>query len=276
MHTIEALADPKVRVCSFTLNNELLSLNISKVVEPVMELADVMGVDRNVGNLAVGNSKAVTYYDMSKATEIADTTRDIVRSFKRNDARMCAAVLGKYGERRKNRVQQLLQRVSKRVVDPALKNRQGIIFEDIREIRRLYRKGNGQGRSYRARLNSWLFREIKRQVEYKAAWIGVPVITLSMSETRGTSRVCPRCGERLQSSKQLCRKLWCQRCREMFDRDLVAVLNISRRGRVRFARSEGVGVEAMVQEPDAGPTWPKVILKVDPTKLTQQGQKPKG
>ncbi len=55
----------------------------------------------------------------------------------------------------------------------------------------------------------------------------------------------------------------------MFDRDLVAVLNISRRGRLRFERSQGVGVEAMVQEPDAGRTWPKVILKVDPTKLTR-------
>jgi hypothetical protein len=56
----------------------------------------------------------------------------------------------------------------------------------------------------------------------------------------------------------------------MFDRDLVAVLNISRRGRVRFARSEGVGVEAMMQEPDEGMMMPKVILKVDPTKLTQK------
>jgi transposase len=61
----------------------------------------------------------------------------------------------------------------------------------------------------------------------------------------------------------------------MFDRDLVAVLNISRRGRVRFARSEGVGSEAMVQEPNAGMTMPKVILKVDPTKLPQRGREPK-
>src|SRR5208282_5879617 len=97
-------------------------------------------------------------------------------------------------------------------------------------------------------------------------------ITLSRSETRGTSRVCPRCGERLQSSKQLRRKLWCQKCREMFHRDLVAVLNISRRGRVRFARSEGVGVEAMVQEPSS---VAPVILRVDPTKLTRQAREPK-
>jgi putative transposase len=238
-------------------------------VEPLIQLAGCVGVDRNLNNLAVGNSTAVTYYDMSEASEIAKTTRDIIRSFNRNDSRIRTAIVGKYGERRRNRIRQLLHKVSKQVVDAALKNRQGIVFEDIREIRRLYRRGNGQARGYRARMNDWPFHEVKRQVEYKAAWVGVPVITLSRSETGGTSRLCPRCGERLQSSRELSRKLWCQRCREMFDRDLVAVLNISRRGRVRFARSEGVGVEAMVQEPDAGLGWPKVILKVDPTKPTQ-------
>jgi putative transposase len=202
-------------------------------------------------------------------------TRDIVRSFKRNDRRLRTVIAGKCGERRKNRVQQLLHKVSKQVVDSALQSRQGIVFEDIREIRRLCRKGNGQARGHRALMNAWPFHEIKRQIEYKAAWAGLPVITLSKAESRGTSRLCPRCGERLQSSKELGRKLWCQRCREMFDRDLVAVLNVSRRGRLRFERSEGVGVEAMVQEPGAGPAWPKVILKVDPTKLTPQGHEPK-
>jgi hypothetical protein len=52
----------------------------------------------------------------------------------------------------------------------------------------------------------------------------------------------------------------------MFDCDLVAVLNISRRGRVRFARSEGVGVGAMVQEP--GP----VGLSSNPTCMNDQAR----
>jgi len=274
-HTIQELAEPGVRARSFTLTRESFSLCISKDVESIVELTGVVGVDRNLSNLTVGNSDTVTYYEMGKASEIAKTTREIVRSLRRNDIRIRTAIFGKYGERRRNRVRQLLHRVSKQVVQSALQSRQGIVFEDIREIRRLYQRGNGQGRGYRARMNGWPFHEVKRQIEYKAAWVGVPVVTLTRSETRGTSSVCPRCGERLQSSRQLSRKLWCQRCREMFDRDLVAVLNISRRGRVRFARSEGVGDEAMVEEPDAGPTWPKVILKVDPTKLTRRGHEPK-
>jgi transposase len=97
-----------------------------------------------------------------------------------------------------------------------------------------------------------------------------PAITLTKPETRGTSQLCPRCGERFQSSKELKRKLWCKACRQLFDRDLVAVLNISRRGRLRFERSQGVGIEAMVQELDVGSASTKVILRVDPSKLTQK------
>ena len=269
-HTVEVLAEPNVTVRSFTLTPESISLSIRKDVEPMAEIAGWVGVDRNLNNLTVGDTEEVTYYDMSKTARVAETTRWIIRSFRRNDTRIRTALTGKYGERRKNRVRQLIHKVSKRIVEEALKNRRGIVFEEIRDIRSLYRKGNWQGCGYRARMNDWPFHEAKRQVEYKAAWVGVPVITLSRAETRGTSRLCPRCGERLQSGRELSRKLWCRRCRELFDRDLVAVLNISRRGRLRFERSKGVGNEAMVQEPDAGKEMPKVILKVDPTKLTHR------
>ena len=82
---------------------------------------------------------------------------------------------------------------------------------------------------------------------------------------------CPRCRERLQSDKRLNRKLWCQKCRLVMDRDRVAAINLARRGRVRFARSQptideaqGGAVEAMKGNPTS-----TVILGVDAPKLTQ-------
>ena len=202
-HTLQTISNLKLRIRSFMLTPNSLSLCISKDVDYFGKLGGVVGVDRNLNNLTVGNIDQVTYYDMSRATEIAKATREIVRSLKRNDTRIRTRIAGKYGERRKNRIMQLLHKVSKRIVDSALKHKEGIVFEDIREIRRLYGRGNGQLRDYRARMNAWPFHEIKRQVEYKAAWVGVPVITLTKAETRGTSRICPRCGERLQSSKAI-------------------------------------------------------------------------
>jgi putative transposase len=156
-------------------------------------------------------------------------------------------------------------------VEEALESKAAIVFEDIRQIRSMFSKGNYQGREFRRQMNNhWPFGEIKRQIEYKAKWVGIPVIHLTKSETGGTSSRCYICGERLQSSKDKTRErqLWCGKCERWFDRDLVAVMNISHRGWVRFAQSKGIGSEAMVQEPEKT----TVILKVDPMKLAREGK----
>jgi putative transposase len=175
----------------------------------------------------------------------------------------------KYGRRRNERVKQLIHRVTKDIVQNARTKKQVVVFEEIRGIRKLYRRGNGQGTNYRSKMNSWPFYEVKRQIEYKAAWEGVPVIVLSKSETKGTTMDCPRCGERLQwaarGDMEHYRQLWCEVCKRWIDRDLCAVLNISRRGWVRFAQSEkGEAGEAMVQEREGRDP---LILKVDASKL---------
>ncbi len=245
-HTIRILATPSLKVNSFTLTENVLSISISKEVEEMKELAGTIGVDRNLRNITVGNENAVKFYELSKAVEIAETTNQIVKSFKRNDARIRQRIASKYGQRREYRVRQLLHQVSKDVVENAKRNHVGIVFEDIHGIGDLYRKGNGKGPAYRRTMKGWPFYEIKRQIEYKAAWAGVPVTTLTRSDTRGTSVTCFQCGERLQENRKLKRKLWCQKCRTTFDRDKVAVVNIARRGRLRFERSKGEANEAMV------------------------------
>src|SRR5881409_4310437 len=161
----------------------------------------------------------------------------IVASFKRDDVRVRRAIASKYGMRRTARTGHLLHAATKTIVALAVQRRQVIVLENIQSIRALYCKGNGQGRKYRGRMNGWSFSEAQRQIEYKARWIGLPVIRLSRRETRGSSMTCPRCGERLQSDKRLERMLWCGKCRVVMDRDMVAAVNLARRGRVRFARS---------------------------------------
>ena len=248
-HTQKILSDPTLKVNSFTLTERSLALCISKEVPELKGLASTVGIDRNLRNLTVGNSKKVMYYDLSKVVDIGETTKDIVRSFKRNDARTRKEIASKYGRRRKDRVQNILHRVSKQIVQDAKNGKSVIVFEDIRGIRSMYQKGNYQGKKYRGQMNNnWPFAEIKRQIEYKAQWEGIPVITLTKSETRGTSSLCYQCGERLQDSREKPRQLWCQKCGKWFDRDLVAVMNISYRGWLRFSHSEGPASEAMVEE----------------------------
>ncbi|MCI0557974.1 MAG: IS200/IS605 family accessory protein TnpB-related protein, partial [Nitrososphaera sp.] len=185
------LSDPILKVRSFTLTADSLSICISKEVAEI-ECASIEGVDRNLRNLTVGNGDNVVQYDLSKAIDIAENTRSIIRSFKRNDVRIRRKLYQKYGLREKRRVNQLLHSVTKAIVQHAKQGKAAIAFEDIRHIRKLYQKGNYQGRNYRSRLNGWSFAEVRRQIGYKAQWEGVSVIQLSVGETRGTSQLCPR------------------------------------------------------------------------------------
>ncbi len=269
-HTLTVISQTGVQVRSFTLTRNRLCLSIAREA-PRIECASTVGVDRNLRNLMVGNDEHTHQYDMSKTIRIADATIRIVASFRRDDARIRRIIASKYGRRRTARVGYLLHNATRTIVDVALQRREAIAMENIQDIRSLYRKGNAQNRRYRGRMNGWSFGEAQRQIEYKARWVGLPVIRLSRRETRASSVTCPRCGERLQSDRRLERKLWCSSCRRVMDRDRVAAVNLARRGRVRFARSrplivreaQGGAVEAVTGNPT-----PMVIPGVDAPKLT--------
>jgi len=267
-HTQEILSDPALRVRSFTLTNTHLSICYSKDVQE-LECADIAGLDRNLRNITYGNDQHVVKYNLSEAVKIARRTSKIIASFKRKDMRIRKRIASKYGRRQRNRVNQLLHNTTKDIVERAFAKREAIVLEDIRGIRKLYRKGNGQSHRYRGIMNAWSFCEVQRQIEYKAKWKGIPVMRLSKEETMGTSTLCPICGERLLNGQYISRQLWCPSCGMKADRDIVAVLNQSHRGRVRFARSlpcddkaKGGAAEAM----RGNPLRMEVILRVDAPK----------
>ncbi|HSA98203.1 MAG TPA: transposase [Candidatus Nitrosotenuis sp.] len=141
----------------------------------------------------------------------------------------------------------------------ARKNKATIMFGDIKGIRKLYRKGNGQGNRYGRKLNSWSFYELERQVSYKAAWDGIPFCKI---DPKRTSTTCPICGGRLQGDRQRHRDLWCGSCKLWRDRDVVASMNIACKGLHRFCNPKGGTREAMRGNPE-GPA----ILRVDVSKL---------
>ena len=116
-------------------------------------------------------------------------------------------------------------------------------MENIKGIRKLYRKGNGQGKKYRGRMNSWSYYELQRQIEYKAKWAGLPVRYV---RAVGTSSKCAVCGVKLIPEEH--RKMWCPSCRNVVDRDINAAKNILARG-MRFV-PDGSQVEAVKQSKD--------------------------
>ena len=186
-HTVEKIEKGGIEVRSFTLTPTSLSLSIRKEIASFKPEC-FLGIDRNASNVTCGNMEKAVQFDMKKVEEIAKTTRDVMRSFKRNDVRIRKLLASKYGRRRSERVNQILHKVSKNIVNLAKNSRGGIVLEQIDGLRNLYRKGNYQGKNFRARMNSVPWYEIKRRIEYKAAWEGIPVIQLTKGETRGTSK----------------------------------------------------------------------------------------
>jgi putative transposase len=172
-HTQQTLS--ALNVHSVTLTPDSLSITYSKeTIETEPE--GYFGVDRNLDNVTVASTEGtVRRFDLSKATRIKADYRYVKSRFKRNDTRIRTRVLSKYGEKERNRVQPLLHDTSKRIVEQAKTRRYAIVMERLTGMRRLYRKGNGQSRKYRARMNSWSFGLLQRQIEYKARWEGVKI-----------------------------------------------------------------------------------------------------
>ncbi len=268
-HTLKVLSEPNLRIRSFTLTEDLLSLCIAKQV-PDVECEGPIGVDRNLTNMTVGNEHRAVQYGLSRTVRIAETTSRIVGSFKPDDVKVRTRLASKYGRRRRYRTQNILHSVTKEIVMQALTRKEAICLREYRGHSKTLPEGERSGQGYRRRMNGWSFGEAQRQIEYKARWLGLPVIRLSKSETRGTSLVCPQCGERLQEDRRLRRKMWCAKCRTVTDRDVVAAVNLSRRGRLRFDRSracqrlQGGTVEAVRGNPTT-----TVILRVDAPRPSQ-------
>ena len=245
-------------VRSVTLTKDKLSLTYAKQVAEVKPNGFI-GIDRNLNNVTLaGTDGSIMKHDLSDATRVKATYRQVRSRMRRNDVRIRREITGKYGWKQQEKVNRILHQASKMIVQQAKQGGFGIVMEQLTGLRKLYQRGNGQGGWYRGRMNSWSYAELQRQIEYKARWEGLPVIYV---HPHGTTAKCSICGSRMARIPEENRTLKCPSCRVCVDRDVNAARNILARG-VRFAPI-ALPVEAMVQEPSS-----EVILKVDGSELT--------
>jgi IS605 OrfB family transposase len=161
------------------------------------------------------------------------------------------------------------------MVEMGARNGAALTLEDLTNIRKMYRRGGGQGADYRFRLNSWPHGKAYRMLEYKSAWKGLTMIPLTKAETYGSSSVHSACGEKLHRPEKgdavHRRMLWCQPCKEWVDRDANAAVVLSQRGLARFASSlprPEAGEEGLADEAMKGNPTRTASLRVDASKLT--------
>ena len=260
-HTLRTMSGQVPR--SLTLKSNSLSICIAKEIADI-EPVGAIGIDRNLDNVTTADSEGSTLrHDLGRATEVKARCRETKSHFRRSDVRIRRVVYEKYGAIQRYRVGWILHNVSASIVRRAKEKRFGIVTENIRGIRRLYRKGNGQGTNYRARLNSWSFYELQRQIEYKARWEGIPVAYVA---ARGTSVNCSKCGSRTTTYPNGRRTLHCSECDISVDRDVNAARNILAKGGVRFTPD---GPPEVRKEAMKGKETTTPILRADGGKVTQ-------
>ncbi|ACB07602.1 RNA-guided endonuclease InsQ/TnpB family protein [Candidatus Korarchaeum cryptofilum] len=208
-------------------NDLYLKAVFSKVVEVAEMDERAVAVDVNENNVTFGTMERVV--NVETRERIIRTAYFLKRRRLQSKPRLNEKpLLAKYRGRERRRVEAIYHEVANRIIDEAKKVKAStIVLEDLTNIRERIKRS----KELNGRLNRWSFRKLQRIVEYKAKLAGLNVVYV---EARGTSSLCPICGERLSPNGH--RRLKC-RCGLEEDRDVVAVKNLLRKYRMDVGAS---------------------------------------
>jgi len=217
------LSDPTWGLGSVTLTPDLVIVAVRKVAPRPYEPETAIALDTNEDSLdgvvaGDGETTLVTLgfpeVRILRATHFR--RRRYLARKKAHDRRVQRFLVSREGRRERNRVRQKLHRISKNLVRVAKTRRAALILENLTLC-----GAGGLSRRMNRRLASWPRRQIHRQIEYKAALAGVPVIKVNPA---WTSKTCPVCGARRRD--RVGKEFVCLKCDWEMDRQINAGLNI--------------------------------------------------
>ncbi len=162
-----------------------VSVSVPEVIQYVPD--SNIGVDLNT----TGHCAVVAVKETGRVYKLGKKAKHI--HLKYRDTRRFLQKRGLYGvvKRIKNRenriVKDLNHKISRFIVNLAIKEKGGLHLEDLRGIRNTKK----QRRGFKYALHSWSFYQLAQFIEYKALLAGVPVV---YEEPAYTSQVCSRCG----------------------------------------------------------------------------------
>lgn len=255
----KVLSEPGLKLGEVTLTDSKISISYSRET-PRKEPNGYLGIDMNLENATcIDDTGKVTVIDMSKIVSMKTKYREVLSHMTRPDVRIQQKLKQKYGIKQRNKEDTFLHQKSKEIV---LQDKQ-VVMENLTGIRKLYRKGNGQGARFRFRLNSWSRFKLQRMIDYKSQWYnGLPVIFV---RPNGTSSKCAACGCIMIPEEH--RMMRCPTCHDTVDRDVNASRNILARGLAMLEQTEparfepdAVQGEAMKQSKDAEQIAPSLLV----------------
>lgn len=197
-----------------------LAVTLDVPTPALIEAQGTLGVDMGIINLATdseGESFSGEAVEKNRKRHHALRQRLQKRGTK-NAKRHLKKLSGKEARFKKN----TNHVISKRIVQKAKANGQGIAIEDLRHIRS--RTEARLRKSQRSRHSSWSFGQLRSFLSYKAALAGVPVYLV---DPRNTSRTCHVCGHCAKENRKSQADFRCVACGYAAQADYNAAINIS-------------------------------------------------
>ncbi|MGC9178577.1 MAG: RNA-guided endonuclease TnpB family protein [Vulcanisaeta sp.] len=210
---------------------ELFLKIIKRIPRPeTVQPKTAIGVDVNERKIVFGNAQR--YFEVPTPIEEALHYRELAEKLQRKYSKpnymqwlrnkRILNRIKRFHTKARNIVEDWARRTAVRIVKYARENQALIVREDlnglINSIRQL-------PKNHRVKLIMLGYRRLAHWIDWEARKHGVPVKVVS---PKGTSTKCPVCGAKMTETSH--RRLKCPRCGFEEDRDVIAVINLSRMG----------------------------------------------
>ena len=194
------------------------------------EPVDFIGVDRGIVNLATTSDG-----DNFQGKGLERYRRRMARARAELQAKRTKAAKQKLKQRARREARhasRVNHKISKEIVSAAERTGRGIALEDLEGIRERVRLT----RSQRATISKWPFYQLAQHLAYKARRAGVPVVVV---DARHTSQMCPLCHHIERANRRSRDEFECRGCGLAGPSDVIAAVNVRRRGRMAWVVSQG-------------------------------------
>jgi len=176
------------KINQIELDNTYAYISVTVLEETQYTPETSIGVDLNT----TGHCAVVAIKETGKVYKLGKKAEYIHKKYKHIRKSLQKKGLYKVVKKIKNREQRIVKdlnhKISRQIINLAIKEKGGIKLEDLQGIR----DNKKHRKSFKYALNSWSFYQLSKFLEYKALLAGV---TVSYVEPAYTSKCCSRCGQ---------------------------------------------------------------------------------
>ena len=202
--------------------NFYLMATVSIPEPPLIETDGVLGVD--LGIVQIATDSEGNQYSGEAVKDVRHRSRKHRCDLQKKGSKRAKRTLKKVSRKASRFSKWVNHTISKAIVQTALSSRKAIALEDLTGIRE---RGSAFNREMRWQLGNWAFLELSTFIRYKAARVGIPVLTV---DARNTSRTCSACGYCDKANRKSQSGFLCLQCGLDVNADANAALNIEARG----------------------------------------------